>query len=96
MFCSQPKRRRVHGSACRRIAETEEHNRYDRITYRTYGGSPYSTQWMSAPGTNHALPSSRFQVVAGGTGCSDYETDLSGIIETTPTGGWATFETQYS
>eukprot|EP00903_Cladosiphon_okamuranus_P021661 g19915.t1 len=37
-----------------------------------------------------------FQVVGGGTGCSDYEIDLSGVIEITPTGNWNKFETQSS
>lgn len=34
-----------------------------------------------------------YQVVSGGTGCSDYETDLSGVVGITPTGDWDTFAT---
>ncbi|CAM9504804.1 unnamed protein product, partial [Ectocarpus fasciculatus] len=36
----------------------------------------------------------QMQVVSGGTGCSDYDTDLSGIFEVVSTGSWATFETK--
>ena len=32
-----------------------------------------------------------FRVVSGGTGCGDYETDLSGLVEVPSTGGWANY-----
>ncbi|CAN0104948.1 unnamed protein product [Ectocarpus fasciculatus] len=37
--------------------------------------------------------SGSLQVVSGGTGCSDYKTDLSGVVGITPTGDWDTFAT---
>ncbi|CAM9774374.1 unnamed protein product, partial [Laminaria digitata] len=35
--------------------------------------------------------SGSFHVVTGGTGCDDYTTDLSGLVEVQPTGGWGIF-----
>ncbi|CAN0304217.1 unnamed protein product [Ascophyllum nodosum] len=42
-----------------------------------------------------AAPSGRsgeLQVVAGGSGCSDYDTDLSGVVSVLSTGSWTNFE----
>lgn len=52
--------------------------------------------------TNQAFPvpimllARPLQVVTGGTGCSDYTTDLSGAFEVVSTGGWMTFEAESS
>ena len=32
------------------------------------------------------------RVIAGGTGCDDYTTDLSGLVTVPSTGGWEEFE----
>lgn len=32
-----------------------------------------------------------FRIVAGGTGCTDYTIDLSGLVTVPSTGGWGTF-----
>ncbi|CAN0483912.1 unnamed protein product [Laminaria digitata] len=35
--------------------------------------------------------SGSFRVVAGGTGCDDFTTDLSGLVEVPSTGGWNSY-----
>ena len=34
-----------------------------------------------------------FRLVAGGSDCSDYTVDLSGLVTVESTGGWRVFET---
>lgn len=36
--------------------------------------------------------SGSFRIVAGGTDCDDYETDLTGLVEVPATGGWSIYE----
>lgn len=44
---------------------------------------------VAAPWAFHNAGS--FRVVAGGTGCDNYTTDLSGLVVVPSTGGWGSF-----
>lgn len=46
----------------------------------------FAFQVASPPGVSGSL-----RVVSGGTGCDDYDTDLSGLVTVESTGGWALF-----
>ena len=59
------------------------------LTVFTADAFDFSFQVASPPGVSGSL-----RVVSGGTGCDDYETDLSGLVSVESTGGWDLFAPQ--
>ncbi|CAM9234020.1 unnamed protein product [Sphacelaria rigidula] len=69
--------------------EPTEYLRYS-VDVAIDGGTYIFDFSVASPGVS---PPGSFRVVAGGTDCTDYDTDLTGLVEVPFTGGWREFAT---
>lgn len=61
-----------------------------RSRFLSYAANAYDFEFVVAVPNGY---SPAFRVVAGGSDCTNYDTDLSGLVEPVVTGGWWNFET---
>lgn len=60
------------------------------LSFRSNTASAYDFDFVVAVPNGY---SPAFRVVAGGSDCTDYDTDLTGLVQPLSTGSWTTFST---